>query len=540
MSKGFDIKMAVNGTEDVAAAVKKTTKAMDDAGKAIQAHNLIVKEQAVLLKAEAGLVQQVAAAKKAASADERRENETILEYRKRLLQLSDLDRKAAFARLAPEEQINRLYARREQAKAQAAGTSRETERLRMLVREKELTQQLAGLTERRIADAKKLQTAWQSQVAAQLRANQSSGVAQASGGVAGILGGVASRALVGAAGLFTAGAALHKFSGFGESLMDHADRIGDLSDRYGVSTDRIQAWMIAAEKSGTSVEALGNAYKRLKLAVAAAVKDNKDMQDALGGLGQSMDEVKRSKLDDTFDKISEHVHKAPPDLKLFDSAMKALGKTAELVLPAMRDGLKQVGEQAEKMGAIIPPELIRQLSAEKDKQDAIRRIREVTFAPEATALARARTQTQGSALQFGDLLGMLTSGMSGNTPAAIERGLKMKDRADRLAEMNRMLDEASKAPKPEPLPSPDDSDLFEKPKPDKHSKRTRVIGEMLRGSQIGTYSAQADQLARIGLFVGSAGRGVQDRQVALMQTQVNRLDRIVSEMVQMNQEMRRE
>lgn len=563
MKKGMDIKLAVSGQDDVVAAVKATTQALDVAGKVIQEQNRqqasapIVQQK----KEEASAERELAAQKKRATDQAKRDNETIAEYKKRLLQLSKQERDAAFARLDPEEKISKLIFQREQLRAQAAQTSREQERLRLLVREKELQQQIADIECRRISSTGSRTQIWQqNRILEQLRANQTGGPAGAGGAGetdGGEQGGRVSKllknkwvrgGLVVAAGMAYAGRAVYRRS---VEVTELAGRINDAATQIGVSTEKLQAWEMAAKQSGAELSNITGGFRKMSKEMVKAVGGNNESVAAFQRLGISLKDLKTKSQEAIFEQLAKGVEKAEPSAQQMVDLMKVLGASADDLIPVFRSGFGAAAEEASRAGAIIDTDLVAKLDEIGDKFTLLARSIIVAFAPIAVKLGEIAlqiirpvraaiiwTSTYARAL----LDGYGFSAANKQAKAAVAQLPSLELTATPII------------PKPR-LGALDAEELLrtkQQAKEEKEAKREAAREERRKAMELAkaerkdalqrarealASQRQADDLARIGLYRGgSSGPSVQDQ----LKEHTRRLDMIYAELQKANVNLTKE
>jgi hypothetical protein len=129
-----------------------------------------------------------------------------------------------------------------------------------------------------------------------------------------------------------------------KSLTDYGAKIQDLSNQTGVSTDTLQHFGNAAEKNGTSLEAVGQAFRKLELARSKAIGGNEELAQAFLQLGVQMQDLQKLNPEQIMLKLGASSLNAA-------DAVKILGKNAlELrpLLAGIADGTIKMGEAIDK------------------------------------------------------------------------------------------------------------------------------------------------------------------------------------------------
>ena len=81
------------------------------------------------------------------------------------------------------------------------------------------------------------------------------------------------------------GSAVSSFVQGVNTAIDYADQLGDMSEKFGLSTEKLSAWGYAAKMSGTDLNTLAGSIPRFSKAVAQAADETSKagrMFDALG------------------------------------------------------------------------------------------------------------------------------------------------------------------------------------------------------------------------------------------------------------------
>jgi hypothetical protein len=105
------------------------------------------------------------------------------------------------------------------------------------------------------------------------------------------------------------------------------------SERIGVGTERFQQLERAAEKSGTSIDAVFTAYKKLAVASVEAGNGNIEVIAAMKTLGVSTREP-----NEMFKQLSQNLKNNEIDASRLAAAIKLLGKGADELIPAFKKG----------------------------------------------------------------------------------------------------------------------------------------------------------------------------------------------------------
>lgn len=192
----------------------------------------------------------------------------------------------------------------------------------------------------------------------------------------GLKGGIASIAafttgLVG--GLLSAQAAIDGFM----NAVNNADRLDELSNRLGISTEQLSAWGYAAKLSGTDLESLTGSIQKFSKTVAAAADANSRQAELFASLGINVKDAAGNLRD-----VEELLPEVADRFKALDNettetalAMELFGRSGAELLEFLNrgsDGLNKLGDEARELGGIIDGETAKSAAEFKDEIDKLR------------------------------------------------------------------------------------------------------------------------------------------------------------------------
>jgi len=90
---------------------------------------------------------------------------------------------------------------------------------------------------------------------------------------------------------------------FFKGIVDRADEIQDLGERFDVPTEALQRMGNVAEQEGSSLEGVAKAFNKLTISQSQALGGNTQMQSAFEALGVSMDDLKTLSPEKIMEKI---------------------------------------------------------------------------------------------------------------------------------------------------------------------------------------------------------------------------------------------
>ena len=149
----------------------------------------------------------------------------------------------------------------------------------------------------------------------------------------------AKSALIGLAGAFSVAA----FTAAIKGSIDLADSLNDLSKKTGASVETLSGLRLAAEQSGTSLEAIANGSKKL----ATSMTEHKEAFASLGINTTNQTEA-LIQLGDVFAGMSDPVQRSALAVKIF-------GKSGDEMIPMLMEGsegIRRMIERGQELGGI--------------------------------------------------------------------------------------------------------------------------------------------------------------------------------------------
>jgi len=161
--------------------------------------------------------------------------------------------------------------------------------------------------------------------------------------------------------LFTAPIAAAGASLFGlaKSTANAGDQIQKMAQRTGMSTESLSEYKHAAELSGTSIESLEKAVKRMQSTVYDAEQGLASSSRAIEELGLSVNDLAGLNPEQQFEKITMALAEVEDASKKSALAQDLFGKSGTDLLPMLNsgaEGLKQMREEAHELGIVFDQE----------------------------------------------------------------------------------------------------------------------------------------------------------------------------------------
>jgi hypothetical protein len=113
-----------------------------------------------------------------------------------------------------------------------------------------------------------------------------------------------------------------------KTIIDYGAHVQDLSDRFGVSTDAIQHFGNAAEKNGSSLEAVTMGFNKLEIARSKALQGDGQLTDSFLKLGITIIDLQKLKPEELMNKIGKSSMNAAEMVKI-------MGKNALELRPTL-------------------------------------------------------------------------------------------------------------------------------------------------------------------------------------------------------------
>jgi len=180
------------------------------------------------------------------------------------------------------------------------------------------------------------------------------GAAEALGGqFAGALGSVGqAMSALGPAGIAAAaavGAMVLSFKAAGDAvahLVEVGSQIKDLSERSGIAAEALQQFGYAAKLTGASTENFVNALRIMQVNLT-------NNEDKFKRLGLSISELRGLKPEDQFLKVADAIKGIQDPAQQTAAAIDVFGRSATAILPAIKEGLSGLSQEAKDLGGVL-------------------------------------------------------------------------------------------------------------------------------------------------------------------------------------------
>jgi hypothetical protein len=139
-----------------------------------------------------------------------------------------------------------------------------------------------------------------------------------------------------------AGFSIAAVTAFTKAAIDAADELNDLSQKLGISVETLAGFKLVAEQSGTTVEAMGNAIKKL----STYMVDNRQKLEDVG--------ITAKTADGALLQLSELFATMPDGIQKTALATELFGKAGLDMIPVLNQGSAALGDMIEKGQELNP------------------------------------------------------------------------------------------------------------------------------------------------------------------------------------------
>lgn len=167
-----------------------------------------------------------------------------------------------------------------------------------------------------------------------------------------------------------AGAALAAIGGLGMKALQTADDVLTLSRNTGISTAELQKFAYASDRIDVSTEAMVKAFTKLKTKI-----DPSNASLAKLGVAATNADGSLRDANDVFYDVLQALSQVENETERDQLAMELFGKSADELSGIIDDGgaaLREYGEEAEQVGAIMDEETLTSLGAMQDQIDKLK------------------------------------------------------------------------------------------------------------------------------------------------------------------------
>lgn len=147
--------------------------------------------------------------------------------------------------------------------------------------------------------------------------------------------------------------------------IEWADKIDNISNRLGISTEAVQLWDHALKQDGSSIEAATGFFEKLAIARQKALQGSDKEVEAFSRLGVSMSNLSSMRVEDIAAEIARAFQSGDPQ-KLIADLRAVGGKGAGELVAAFRNGLGELVAPGQSVVQVVSDEDIARLKEAGD------------------------------------------------------------------------------------------------------------------------------------------------------------------------------
>lgn len=166
-------------------------------------------------------------------------------------------------------------------------------------------------------------------------------------------------ALISTAGALGVAFSVNALKDFAIGVLDTASKIGDMSEKLGISAEAAQRFEYAADQSGATIETVDKAIKAMNVNLADG---SKGTIAALTEAGLKFTDIRRMAPEKAFEAIGDAVAKIEDPMERAKVATELFGKAGQELIPTFLAGIKKVGDET----AVMSDDTVRRLKAAQD------------------------------------------------------------------------------------------------------------------------------------------------------------------------------
>ena len=159
------------------------------------------------------------------------------------------------------------------------------------------------------------------------------------------------------------------------SFSEVGSQFFDMSAKTGMSVEALSALKFVAEQSGTSLDAIGIAAKKMNSAIYELGTGAVGAKENFAALGLSLADLQGKGVDESFAMITSRLADVGDKSTQSALAVKLFGKSGTDILPMLADGaagLEAMKEKARELGLVMSTEAAMKADAVGDAMDALK------------------------------------------------------------------------------------------------------------------------------------------------------------------------
>lgn len=135
--------------------------------------------------------------------------------------------------------------------------------------------------------------------------------------------------------------------------------IDDLSKRTGIAGGVLQAYSLAANQSGVSLETFGRSVQKLTVNLGEAQTGNRNAIKSFADLGLSVQDLSNLNPDQAFNEVVAAISRLPNPAQQAAAAVSVFGRAGVELVPIFQEGatyLQQMTAEAQRLGIVLSPQ----------------------------------------------------------------------------------------------------------------------------------------------------------------------------------------
>ena len=212
------------------------------------------------------------------------------------------------------------------------------------------------------------------------------------------------------------GAITAPFIAAAKSFADAGSRLYDLSQRTGLSVEALGALKYAADQSGTSLEAVEVAVKKMQVGMTKAADGSKEMQGALADIGLRVQDFAGMNPEQMFAKVAGAIAEVQDPARKAAAAVAFFGKSGTQLLPMLND-FAALSAEGKRLGAVMSTADAKAADALGDSFGALQAAAQGVANAVGAALAPSLT---AMALQIADAVAGVKTWIENNREVIVE------------------------------------------------------------------------------------------------------------------------
>jgi hypothetical protein len=158
--------------------------------------------------------------------------------------------------------------------------------------------------------------------------------------------------------------------GAAKSFADAGSALNDASARTGVSVEALSTLSFAANQTGTDLETVEGAIRKMQKALVAGSEENLQAAGTFASLGLSVESLMRLSPDQQFERMAKAIAAIPDPTAKAGAAMQVFGKSGTAIIPLI-DDMQALSKQARELGLVMSAEDAAAADALGDAMDTV-------------------------------------------------------------------------------------------------------------------------------------------------------------------------